>query len=340
MNITFFVGNGFDLNLGLKTDYASFLKYHKDKKCDDIISQSINQNITLWADLERQLGTITREATDENIEAFIESKCAIDESLSDYLSGINNSNDVIFGDKGAVEFRDRLISFSKEFSETEVMHYDSIVKNADATIRYRFVSFNYTSFLDRIISKAKMLNPFSSHSAKNTSFSDCIEEPIHAHGTLADNVLLGVNDISQLEGTENVKKRLAPYMLKPDMNTALGRQTISHIKEIINSSQYIIVYGMSLGETDLIWWKYLSEWLKAAQSRRLVLHVYDQGITSKSGTRTLRLQDKKRNQFIQISQCKNPEISRQIIIVANSKIFTYNTIHVRAQQTDERAEAV
>lgn len=186
----------------------------------------------------------------------------------------------------------------------------------------------------------KMLNPFSSHRTKNSPYNDCIEAPIHVHGTHADNVLLGVNDISQLEGTEDVKKLLAPYMLKPDMNTALGRQTISHVKEIINASQYVIVYGMSLGETDSIWWKYLSEWLETAQSRRLVLHVYDQGITSKSGTRTLRLQDKKRNQFIQISQCKNPEISRQIIIVPNSKIFTYNTIHVRAQQIDERAEAV
>lgn len=340
MNITFFIGNGFDLNLGLKTDYASFLEYHKAKECEDIISRSINRDITLWADLERQLGTFTREVTTENVDDFIESKCAIDESLSDYLSDIDTSNAVIFGDKGSVEFRDRLVSFHKDFNETETMHYNSIIKNANETIRYGFVSFNYTSFLDRIVDKAKKLEPFSSHKYSSTTHNDCVSTPIHVHGTLSNNVLLGVNDISQLEGTEEVKKLLSPYMLKPEMNTALGRQTVNQVKEIVNASQYIIVYGMSLGATDLTWWKYLSEWLKAHQSRRLVLHVYDQDITSKSASRTLRLQDRIRNQFIQISQCKTPEISRQIIIVPNSAIFTYNTIHVRALQNDERAEAV
>lgn len=340
MNITFFMGNGFDLNLGLKTDYVSFLEYHKAKECHDVISLSINRDITLWADLERQLGISTEEVNAENIDDFIESKCAIDESLSNYLSDIDESNAVIFGDKGATEFRDRLVSLSKEFSETEAMHYDSVVKNANETIHYRFVSFNYTSFLDRIVNKAKTLNPFSSRKIKNSTFSDCIEVPIHVHGTLSNNVLLGVNDLSQLKGTEDVKKLLALYMLKPEMNTALGRQAVNQVKEIVSASQYIIVYGMSLGETDLMWWKYLSEWLKENQSRRLVLHVYDQDITSKSATRTLRLQDKIRNQFIRTSQCKTPEISRQIIIVPNSTIFTYNTIHVRAQQNNERAEAV
>lgn len=31
MNITFFIGNGFDINLGLNTTYSSFYPYFIDK---------------------------------------------------------------------------------------------------------------------------------------------------------------------------------------------------------------------------------------------------------------------------------------------------------------------
>lgn len=32
MNITFFIGNGFDINIGLKTKYSDFLYYYLDSK--------------------------------------------------------------------------------------------------------------------------------------------------------------------------------------------------------------------------------------------------------------------------------------------------------------------
>ena len=32
MNITFLIGNGFDLNLGLATAYSDFVKYYTQKK--------------------------------------------------------------------------------------------------------------------------------------------------------------------------------------------------------------------------------------------------------------------------------------------------------------------
>ena len=35
MNITFLIGNGFDLNLGLKTTYHNFLDYYYLKIIDD-----------------------------------------------------------------------------------------------------------------------------------------------------------------------------------------------------------------------------------------------------------------------------------------------------------------
>ena len=52
MNITFMIGNGFDLNLNLKTGYKDFYKYYIENTKEDIISKSIKNNYELWADLE------------------------------------------------------------------------------------------------------------------------------------------------------------------------------------------------------------------------------------------------------------------------------------------------
>ena len=41
MNITFLIGNGFDLNLNLNTRYSDFYKYYIENDPQDIISKSI-----------------------------------------------------------------------------------------------------------------------------------------------------------------------------------------------------------------------------------------------------------------------------------------------------------
>lgn len=43
MKITFLIGNGFDINLGLKTKYSEFLDYYLDsKKLEDIKGRKLS----------------------------------------------------------------------------------------------------------------------------------------------------------------------------------------------------------------------------------------------------------------------------------------------------------
>ena len=68
MNITFLIGNGFDLNLGLETSYNSFIKkYTKGiknaKDTDDILyyfKKKISKDIGLWSSAEEAIGKITK----------------------------------------------------------------------------------------------------------------------------------------------------------------------------------------------------------------------------------------------------------------------------------------
>ena len=47
MNITFFIGNGFDLNLGLKTGYKSFYEYYTKACPEDMLSKAISADYEL-----------------------------------------------------------------------------------------------------------------------------------------------------------------------------------------------------------------------------------------------------------------------------------------------------
>ena len=65
MNITFMLGNGFDINMGLKTSYPEFLRHYlAQPKKNDVLErfrQSINAELPNWTDVEIAIGRCTRD---------------------------------------------------------------------------------------------------------------------------------------------------------------------------------------------------------------------------------------------------------------------------------------
>lgn len=64
MNVTYIIGNGFDLNLGLKTRYQDFYDYYMTKTSPnsqvELLKDTIKQDgYELWSDLEIGLGRIS-----------------------------------------------------------------------------------------------------------------------------------------------------------------------------------------------------------------------------------------------------------------------------------------
>ena len=60
MSIVHIFGNGFDLNLGLKTSFSDFLPHYVniDSSSNAVLAfkASISKDIELWSDLEIELG--------------------------------------------------------------------------------------------------------------------------------------------------------------------------------------------------------------------------------------------------------------------------------------------
>ena len=87
MNILYIIGNGFDLNLGMRTRYSDFYKYYKSIKSPstliDVLKENISNDIENWSDLELELGRYTKNLN--SIKEFEEVYEDIGDNLGEYL---------------------------------------------------------------------------------------------------------------------------------------------------------------------------------------------------------------------------------------------------------------
>lgn len=144
--------------------------------------------------------------------------------------------------------------------------------------------------------------------------------------------ILGLNDPSQIANSLlTANKSLTGYIIKSQVNEALGERRVIDAKRIIDNSDYIGIYGMSLGDTDKMWWEYLLAWLQAKNTRRLVLYVHADLSDNPSGQEKLRQIDNWKEIFL--SQAgSQPDIAdkvrSQIIVIIRSKIFDFGSITI------------
>lgn len=338
MNITFLVGNGFDINLGLNTRYTDFYSTYLSKGHDDILSRAIADNYDRWADLEVALGKVLKDVTPEQIDEFLDSKGKLEGDLAEYLrheeGRLDLSNKNLPG-----EFQKNVAGFSKEFTAKEQADFRAWQASVNAAITYRFISYNYTNGLDGVVEKGKTVQSFATHVSGSTRYTDSVGAVHHIHGTLDGDLILGVNDASQIDNPAlQTDSRLVDYIVKAEVNEALGEQRIENAKRIIDESDYIGVYGMSIGDTDLMWWQYILAWLQKKDSRRLVLYVYADPSDNPSGQEKLRRINAWKDIFLSQSGAHADAAAKvrgQIIVVICSKIFDFSSITVAERDPEK-----
>lgn len=328
MNITFLIGNGFDMNLGLKTGYKDFLSFYLSEKPSNKLSKAIDKNIELWSNLEIQLGEYAGSIAEEERDSFFEEKEALENSLERYLRKICDIK-MRIDVNGAEEFRKSVVEFANTLPAKEQEHYKNVMVGIRETVNYYFITFNYTDFLERITSSIKDPRAFGKHTSGSNVFSDPLQPPIHIHGTLDSEMILGVNDESQV-GKEGIvaEQTIARYLVKPTVNESLGNQKISRCRRIIDNSRFVCVYGMSLGYTDKDWWKYIAEWLLKSSDNRLILFMHENNGEFISGAKMARLQDGVIERFLKMvdKEMDFAVLSLQIIVRFNSSIFSFEHI--------------
>lgn len=337
MYITFLIGNGFDINLGLKTRYSDFYDYYMNLADKDSIILSWmkeDKNKETWADLETTLGEKLNNIGEELLDNFMNSHDELDYLLLEYLESEENRYVIDHVEERVLKELSRsLKNIPKELTAEEQRSYESTCKAfANTAIQYWFINFNYTSTLDRIIERAKNSKiDVGAHSFSGSSLKHTLGDVHHVHGTLSEGVVLGVNDESQINNDTLAKNQiLKDTFLKERINRQMGERRTEQAENIIDNSQIICIFGMSLGITDKRWWEKLVSWLMLDENRKLIIYARKDAelFKRKIPGRIIRAREEIRQLFWVRGKGKNNEavfekIKQRILIIFNSTIFSF-----------------
>ena len=95
--------------------------------------------------------------------------------------------------------------------------------------------------------------------------STTLRELSHIHGDLEMlNVLVGVNDVSQIANASLRNDiRVNQMLVKPVTNDMIDNEKNPHVSRILKNAMVIVIYGASLGDSDMVWREQLKECLKS-----------------------------------------------------------------------------
>lgn len=281
MNITYFIGNGFDLNLGYPTDYGHFYKYYCEQSSEseavnllkDDIKQYENND---WVDLEKGLGKYTSKITNAELfrDAYIDLNC----HLSKYITAVDTVIRKSLSNELKEKITNDLIAPESYITEDirNTIERDNNLPTLGGAPRVKTInilSFNYTLTIE-------YLNLLKGFTSRNTSAFDYKFGGIkHIHRTINDNgVWLGVDNANQISNESFRKDRLIRQLLiKPyDINSS-NSGFFNTAKRIIDKSNLICIFGSSLGITDLTWWKIIGSHLNENDCRMIYFTIEEKG---------------------------------------------------------------
>ena len=338
MNITFLIGNGFDINLGLNTRYSDFYPYFVENSTKtNMIRAWLKKDELLWADLEEQLGKRLEDVEENEQEKFYEDKAELDGLLLEYLGqeqekiSIQNKEQEI-----ADEFARSLTTFYNDLSEVgrnSIISTHNTYKNEE--FRYCFICFNYTDTLDQIVNiTSKLKSPITTHQGNVTPKRNSLGTVLHIHGTLNEEMILGVNDIEQVNSffLKNDAEFLDTF-IKRRMNNSIGQRKTEHAQKLIEASHIICIFGMSIGSTDKMWWEEIVRWLHKSDDNKLIIYYkgYKEVLDRKLPVNTIRLNNRLKQAMLEKggADMDNPnldKVKQRIFISYNANVFNFKEI--------------
>lgn len=276
MKVVYLIGNGFDLNLGLKTAYSDFYKYYLNCIDNDVQISQLKLHLKhdknnegkyqYWSDLEIAMGEYTKEfSRREDMEKVYNN---LNDNLRDYIMSVEQNG--IQDDIDKNKLKKDLAHPEEYLREVFKVDFRSFVKKWE-THPYEtyIISFNYTNTIEKILN---MNGPIE---IGRTIYqrSNLLYPIIHIHG-LSNAPLIGLNDASQI-GNDLFRDDIdtQEFLLKPKINEAVGHLNDRKSFELINQANLIYLFGVSLGETDKLWWEAVGERLK--RDCRIIYFVYN-----------------------------------------------------------------
>lgn len=214
-DIVLIIGNGFDLNLRLKTGYCDFVEsiYFEDLiKQENQLSIYLSEQYSLqnWIDIENELKVYSKkvESTDNN---FFKEFKDLSNKLKQYLKTIDYKS-----------------------LDKESIAYRLIEKNKNSNLL--IVDFNYTLTIQNIFNDLGV--------DSKSEFSNIEHIKIHGSFEENDDIIFGVEDNAHISPKH--------VFLKKSVNINFNDTDFS---KAMSDADTFVVFGHSLGETDHMYFK-------------------------------------------------------------------------------------
>lgn len=325
MNIVYLIGNGFDINTGLKTRYIDFYEYYLalDSSGDNEhvtklkkhLKDTLSTDDKYWSDLEIALGNYTTNFS----------------SLDELESAYNDINDRFREFIQAIdEEKLDLSKFNLEKLKKSLAHPENCFCRAEKDLLRKFyanwansdcdiklISFNYTSTIEQLLSYQG--NPLRLDTwPLNTNCKVNLSKVIHIHGK-SDVPLIGLNDKSQISNPDlRELVEVQEYLLKPLLNQMQGHRIDADTLQFIKTADVFCVYGLSLGRTDAIWWDAIAQTLLSKEAR-LIFYAFDDEVPSYRPQLINRMKRRWKDSFLQSTKLTEEDKKRVL-----DKIFVVN----------------
>lgn len=284
MNITWIVGNGFDLNLGLDTTYRSFLENcylieanppYREKLIEAAGCPTLSEGQN-WCDLEKMVGIVS-SAYEGDEETFHQTFQEMIRLFKGYLEKEQQSFEVkMLSEQQVEEFRDSLTNFTFRSSQKDRKHFKGYRENSGRN-DYRIINLNYTRCFDELIlaciGNDRSIERRRQHNAVYTDYVGTIQHP---HGSLRnDDLVFGICESSQWASESFSQDEDARRLWeKTQRNDFYGNAKTERLIDVIDQSDVICMFGVSLGETDSYIWNKVGAWLGESAAHLLVFFEF------------------------------------------------------------------
>ena len=280
MNITYIIGNGFDLGLGLNTRYSDFVDFlsrrikswlatngkswNRDERrfAEWLEGKIIENQREFWHDAEEAFGELPFSDFGEQKRDAVQFCHRLFQSeMAEWIATKNAQFSVPKGSEKEIggKFVDALLyGWLKGLSEDVRTEIENDMTNGSVVIN--ILSFNYTDCIEKLLSGIEGTITEITE-VGNLKRNLRILPPIHVHGKVdtvgrSADLVFGVDDALQITGVETtandeilsrlIKERYLGYTRKMTERTA---------RDVLSNSNWIIVLGHSFGKTDGRWWR-------------------------------------------------------------------------------------
>lgn len=323
MQITFLIGNGFDINIGMKTQYPEFYKYYIKQPSSNIFVKKLKDNLLqdermeYWKDLELALGRYTKDF--EKPEYFELVLDDIREHLNNYIK--IEEDKYIFTEEPT--FCRSLVfpeSFSLEVDGIDLQNFKS--KWSRSTWNIDVVSFNYSTSLDKLLGYENTPKRLPNH---NWGLEATLQSIKHIHGYTDRHFVLGVNDKEQIVN-ESFRSNfdILETLVKPECNRALKHLVDRECENLIGRFNLLCLFGLSFGDTDKKWWTLIGKRLLHPDCRLIIFSRGEKDLVPIHGQKIARIEREIKTDFLSKTSLDDTQqeiVRDKIFVVYNCEIF-------------------